>query len=116
MPQEHAISSKTEQDLKKKFRYSNLIKLIAHEEAKTQVASLQRELFQIAHPKTLTTKCQIIFSYPYWIKFKCKILFLYSLSIYVCLNSWEKNSKKLSANFEAFRYSFYWSISCIQVK
>ena len=63
--QEHAISSKTEQDLKKKFRYSNLIKVIAHEEAKTQVASLQKELFQIAHLKTLTTKCQIIFSYPY---------------------------------------------------
>jgi len=33
----------------KKFRYSNLI--IAHEEAKTQIASLQKELFEIAQLK-----------------------------------------------------------------
>ena len=42
----------TEQDL----RYSNLIIVVAYEKAKTQVASLQKELFEIAQLKTLTTK------------------------------------------------------------
>ena len=78
--QSHPRQSKTSQ----KFRYPNLIKVIAHEEAKTQVASLKKELFEIAHLKTLTTKCQGIFSYLYWIKFKCKVLFLYSFE-YICL-------------------------------
>ena len=78
--QSHPRQNKTS----KKFRYSNLIKVIAHEKAKTQVASLKKEFFEITHLRTLTTKCQGIFSYLYWIKFKCKVLFLYSFE-YICL-------------------------------
>ena len=47
-------------------------------------------------------------------KFKCKIPFLYSFEYICCLNSWKKKFKKPSANFEAFRHSFYWSISFIE--
>ena len=88
--QSHPTQSKTS----KKFRYSNLIKVIVHEKVKTQVASLQKQLLEIAHLKTLTTKCQVIFSYPYWIKFKGKVLFLYSFE-YICLLKFleEKNQK-----------------------
>ena len=55
--QEHAISSNERQGMtSKKFRYSNLIIVVAHEEAETQEASLQKKLFEIAQLKTLTTK------------------------------------------------------------
>ena len=74
--------------------------VVAHEEAKTQVASLQKELFEIAQLKTLTTKStkSHVFLSLYWNKFKCKVLFLYSFG-YKCLSKFlEKNLEKPSAN------------------
>ena len=50
------IHPKTEQDLNKFYIIKLDYSIVAHEEAKTQVASLQKELFEIAQLKTLTTK------------------------------------------------------------
>ena len=56
-----AISSKTPINLRQSKTsinciYLNLIMVVAREEAKTQVASLQKELSEIAQLKMLTTK------------------------------------------------------------
>ena len=84
--------------------------MVVLEEAKTQVASLQKELFEIADLKTLTTKVltnEVTFSHPHKLTLLCKVLFLYSFK-YKCLFKFlEKNFEKPSANFEAFRHIFY---------
>ena len=92
------------------WRYSNLIIVVAYEKAKTQVASLQKELFKIAQLRMLTTKSHFIVLYR--IMFKCEVLFLFSFE-YIFLFKFleKKNLKKKPANFEAFRYSFFLSIS-----
>ena len=95
---ERAISSKTPSNVRQSktsinFRYSNLIIVVAHGEAKPQVANLHKEI-RNCPTKNVDSQVTLIFSYPYWIKLKCKVLFLYSFEyIYFCLNSWEKKLK-----------------------
>ena len=81
--------------------------------SKSSSWELTKRVFEIVLLKTLTTKStKSHFPIRAELSLSARYLLFILLSINVCLNSWKKkNLKKPSANFEAFCYSFYWSIS-----
>ena len=99
----------SEQDLNKleifKPDYSSCIR-----ESENSSSEFTKRVVQNCPTKNVDN--QVTFSHPYWIMFKCKVLFLYSFEYIFLSKSLEKKlKKKASANFEAFRYSFYLSIT-----